>query len=524
MNTIPTKGCISLSFRGEGARFYFCRLGMDPPRSATLQTLQALTKSSLVYHEDLGAESSEFLRSLGLCLAKAPPRREQGEAFRQELISKVSEGRVVALVSHGAAWFPQAWSQALIKGLKELGAAYHVVPSVSPLDWAFSKCGSLWNSDFLGFQSCIYGELLRKDCSLRTDLPLVVTFPSPGLTAAEAKALGRSLRDRFGGKCLGLLMRDASSPRGESVSLGDLAARGVGLSWKSLLIVSSRHDLSVEADVPGPAGAKVGNGRAPKPARRRPGPAAACPDDEDSVLIRRVLKAKIADRGRARVNILGLGLLVPHQITLEGVYALGRSDVIFHNVGYDGGVLDFLSGFGAEVRPLAPNHFDGVEAIAAEAFRGATVSVVSRGHPMAQGSLSLSLTDRCRSMGLEGKILEGLSSLEALPLFNIMPSLWCSPGYQMREAEIMLPKPGRINGRWPLMLYLSSRGPGDFSFKNMQKSLLQIYPPDHECFLHETIQDFLPLRLRDLGSRPGTITAREILVLPPLKNLSAPLD
>lgn len=517
MNTIPTKGCLSLSFRGEGSRFYFCRLGMDPPRSATLQTLQALTKASLVYHEDLGAESSEFLRSLGLCLAKAPARRDQGEAFRKELISKVSEGRVVALVSHGAAWFPQAWSDALVKGLKELGAAYHVVPSVSPLDWAFSRCGNLWDRDFLGFQSCIYGELLRKDCTLQTDLPLVVTFPSPGLARGEAKALARSLRDRFGGECLGLLFLDAVSTRGELVSLGDLAVRGEGLGWKSLLVVSSRHDLAVEEAVPGPAGAKARNGRALKRVRRRPAPAASGQDDEFSDLIRRVLNVKQFDRGRARVNMLGLGLMVPQQITLEGVYALGRSDVIYQNVGYDGGSLGFLSSFGAEVRPLAPNHFDGVEAIVSEAHRGATVSMVSRGHPMAQGALPLFLKDRCRGLGVEAKILEGLSSLEALPLFNVSPKMWCSPGYQMREAEIMLPKPGRINGRWPLLLYFSSRGAGDFSFKNMQKSLLQIYPPDHECFLHETIQDFLPLRLRDLGNRPGTVTGREILVLPPLE-------
>lgn len=208
--------------------------------------------------------------------------------------------------------------------------------------------------------------------------------------------------------------------------------------------------------------------------------------------MKRVKKAGKEGGAPPILNITGLGLDFPRQVTLETLEVLSRSDVIANNLNAEG-VLEFLSLFCKDIRTIS---FKGERAgaWADEIFSmlepGKTVTFVTRGHPLVSGHLAVELLQRAKKAGIRVRSYSAISTMDeilSLAQEALGETAWGLQVYDssLLTAGVVVPQRGA-----PAVVYLglsSGRSQADKArqlIMELDAVLSKAYPAEHEVVLY----------------------------------------
>jgi hypothetical protein len=241
------------------------------------------------------------------------------------------------------------------------------------------------------------------------------------------------------------------------------------------------------------------------------------------------------------LTVVGLGIELGTQITLEAMHSIRRADKLFHMANPAAG--RWLEGLNPSAESLAPYYREGVsrqlsysrmvERVVSFARKGVDVCLATYGHPGMLSFPSHEALRRVRQEGMTGRLLPAVSAEDCL--FADMGVDPGGPGWQSYEATHFLLRQPRFDPYSALVLWQIT-SIGDRTYRQHPKpregleilvdTLAAHYSGDHEVILYHASEFPVSgphIERRRLSSIPDAELPRfAILCVPPLG--PAPVD
>jgi len=173
---------------------HLCGLGIDPPRQATLEALQALRRCDIVFCNMAGDAITEFLAPWCRDLRPIDFRDESDHDRCLALVrAELRPGRTVGFATFGHPLVFGPLADALLSLCRQEGIECRVYAAVSTLDHCLATMGLALGGAFRGFQVYEYAAVVTPGFSTNPRLPTILFFPN-GLRPADLEQLTDVLR------------------------------------------------------------------------------------------------------------------------------------------------------------------------------------------------------------------------------------------------------------------------------------------------------------------------------------------
>jgi uncharacterized protein YabN with tetrapyrrole methylase and pyrophosphatase domain len=237
------------------------------------------------------------------------------------------------------------------------------------------------------------------------------------------------------------------------------------------------------------------------------------------------------------IIIVGSGIKVPGQLTIEAIAALRRASEVWTNVPEPehaelaskiGQSPHSLWPFYRPDRPRIENYKTIVTHLLGRASASSQVAYLTQGHPLVLDRVTTELILQGGEVGIPVTVLPGISSID-----TILSDILYEPakGLQIFDATTFVRRDMKIDGRAGLLLLqpgvfgvdmprLTSDAPAP-RLSALRDALSKTYPSDHPAVLIRTATATMTERefrtsVGDLGSVPSVALGASTLWVPPL--------
>ncbi len=446
------------------ARIHLLGLGVDPPYTATAESLRTIASCEVLFNNVPGAEMSELL--MLFCRDYRPLAYHQlydEGPLTDSMLAEVARGRRTAFVTRGNAIFYGPLGAEILRRCRRDGLSWNCAAAVSSAEFLSAKFGRAGGQSRAGL--ILDSSRLRPGVPAETEAALTVYVDVRAKRRRYAEAC-RELARRWGPKreCLVLDHHVHQEPLRRSVA--DLPELWDSLGTATIFFL----------------------------------PGAGTPPPE-------------RPKGNGELLLLGLGAWPQRHATLQTLLAAAEADEVYAS-GLTPDQEKMLSAFLPKggLRRLRPG---AGRKILDAAAAGRRIALITPGQPLAWSAEAEALARECSRRGLAWRALGAVSS-GAAALSETGMTLGIDPlGVQNFSVEEAAKKFPRLNPDWPLALHcLRDQVPA--SLAALGRRLEKIYPREKGLDLWLPGDRPKPLRLQNWGRLPA-LPAGSILLYSPVR-------
>lgn len=167
-------------------KLYVLGLGIEPIDHATVEVLQAVGRSDVLFCQSLGDESLRFLERF------CPDRRTveaDTEASAARVLAELEAGKTAGFATRAHPFLFSALAGRLVRACEEKGIAWQSFGAVSSMGLAMALTGRTLGEDIFGVQSFDCAALAAGAVRVNPALPAALHFYAPVSPADFERAL-----------------------------------------------------------------------------------------------------------------------------------------------------------------------------------------------------------------------------------------------------------------------------------------------------------------------------------------------